>query len=145
MRPWPCPLGPPTTRRPVHSPTLPSPDGSLLPASEDTLMLFATFLSATLKPQSIKAYLYSVRNLHLEHGFPDPLPEARQLRRLLRGINRLKGSQPDARLPITPSLLRSFHKLLLMAHYDHLMLWAAGHQRYKPKTPCPALHSRPVT
>ena len=64
---------------------------------------------------------------------------------ILRGINRLEGSQPDARLPITPSLLRSFHKLLLMAHYDHLMLWATGHLRYKPKTPCPALHSRPVT
>ena len=88
-------------------------------------MLFTTFLSATLKPQSIKVYLYGVRNLHLEHGFPDPLPEARQLRRLLHGIKRLKGSQPDARLPITPSLLRSFHMLLLTAHYDHLMLWAA--------------------
>lgn len=30
----------------------------LLPASEDTLMLFTTFLASTLKPQSIKVYLF---------------------------------------------------------------------------------------
>lgn len=100
-------------------------DGSLLPAPEDTLMLFATFLATTLKPQSIKVYLYGVRNLHLEHGFPDPLADALQLRRLLRGIKRLKGVSPDSRLPITPSLLRVFYRHLNLAFYDHLMLWAA--------------------
>ena len=61
-------------------------DGSLLPASEDTLMLFTTFLASTLKPQSIKVYLSGVRNLHLEHGFADPLSGALQLHCLLRGI-----------------------------------------------------------
>ncbi len=102
-----------------------APDGSLLPASEDTLMLFATFLASSLKPQSIKVYLYGVRNLHLEHGFPDPLTDALLLRRLLRGIKRLKGTSSDSRLPITPSLLRRFRSLLHLTHYDHLMLWAA--------------------
>lgn len=101
-----------------------SPDGCLLPASEHTLMLYTTFLAYTHKPQSIKVYLYGVRNLHLEHGLPDPLTDALQLRRLLRGIKRLKGSAVDSRLPITPSLLRSFH-CLLCTSYDHLMLWAA--------------------
>ena len=100
-------------------------DGSLLPASEDTLMLFATSLATTLKPQSIKVYLYGVRNLHLEHGFHDPLANTLQLRRLLRGIKRLKGVPADTRLPVTPSLLRSFHQLLLPTAYDHHMLWAA--------------------
>ena len=102
-----------------------APDGSLLLASEDTLMLFTTFLASTLKPQSIKVYLSGVRNLHLEHGFPDPLSDALQLRRLLRGIKRLKGASRDSRLPITPSLLRRFHCLLHLAHYYHIMLWAA--------------------
>ena len=101
------------------------PDSSLLPASEDTLMLFTTFLASTLKPQSIKVYLFGVRNLHLEHGFPDPLPDALQLRCLLRGIKRLKGASRDTRLPVTPSLLRRFHCLLHLAHYNHIMLWAA--------------------
>jgi len=93
-------------------------DGSLLPASEDTLMLFSTFLAATLKPQSIKVYLYGVRNLHLEHGFPDPLPDALQLHHLLRGIKRLKGASLDSRLPVTPSLLQRFNFLLLLAFYN---------------------------
>jgi len=87
-------------------------------------MLFRTFLAATLKPQSIKVYLYDVRNLHTEHGFPDPLPDALQLRRLLWSIKRLKGASPDSRLPVTPSLLWRFYHLLHLAFYDHLMLWA---------------------
>lgn len=102
-----------------------APDGSLLPASEDTLMLFTTFLASSLKPQSIKVYLFGVRNMHLEHGFPDPLSDALQLRRLLRGIKRLKGVARNPRLPVTPSLLRRFHCLLDLTHYDHTMLWAA--------------------
>ena len=61
----------------------------------------------------------------MEHGFPDPLSDALQLRRLLRGIKRLKGASRDSRLPITPSILRRFHCLLHLAHYDHIMLWAA--------------------
>lgn len=101
------------------------PDGSLLPASEETLMLFATFLAYTLRPQSIKVYLFGVRNLHLEHGFSDPLVDTLQLRRLLRGIKRLKGSRTDTRLPITPSLLRTFHSFLLPSSYDHTIFWAA--------------------
>ena len=88
-------------------------------------MLFATFLATSLQPQSIKVYLFGVRNLHLEHGFPDPLIDALQLRRLLWGIKRLRGVHTDTRLPITPSLLRAFLNLLLQTDYDHLMLWAA--------------------
>ena len=97
---------------------------SLLLASEDTLMLFTTFLA--LKPQSIKVYFFGVRNLHLEHGFPDPLSDAIQLRCLLCAIKRLKGTSRDSRLPNTPSLLRRFHCLLHVAHYDYInMLWTA--------------------
>ena len=82
-------------------------DGVLLPASEETLMLFATYLSYSIKPQSIKVYLAAVRNMHIEHSLPNPIAEATQLRRLLRGIKRLHGCTTDSRLPITPTLLRS--------------------------------------
>ena len=88
-------------------------------------MLFATFLAKSHKPQSIKVYLYGVRSLHLQHGFPDPLTDAIQLRRLLRGIKRVMGCLPDTRLPITPSLLRSFRASLTLSYHDHLVLWAA--------------------
>ena len=48
-----------------------APDGSLLPASEDTLMLYTTFIATTLRPQPIKVYLFSIHNLHVEHGYPN--------------------------------------------------------------------------
>ncbi len=99
--------------------------GQLLPASEDTLMLYTTFLSATLKPQSIKVYLYGVRNLHLQHGHEDPLINATNLQCLLRGIKRVNGVSPDSRLPITPSILHSFALQLHTSYLDHCMLWAA--------------------
>ena len=100
-------------------------DGSLLPASEETLMLFATYLSYSIKPQSIKVYLAAVRNMHIEHGLPNPIAVATQLRRLLRGIKRLHGCTTDSRLPITPTLLRSFRLFLNFTYTDHLTLWAA--------------------
>ena len=53
-------------------------------------MLYASFLARTLKPQTIKVYLSAVRNMHLEHGLPDPLVDALNLRRLMRGIKRVQ-------------------------------------------------------
>ena len=66
-------------------------DGSLLPASEETLMLFAIYLSYSIKPQLIKVYLSAVRNMHIEHSLPIPIAEVTQLRRLLGAIKRLHG------------------------------------------------------
>ena len=88
-------------------------------------MLFATFLTHKLKPQSIKVYLSAVRNLHVEHGLPDPTADAINLRRLMRGIKRVHGCPTDHRLPITPMLLRTFRTFLTLSHYDHTTLWAA--------------------
>ena len=88
-------------------------------------MLFATYLAQHLKPQSIKLYLSAIRNLHLEHGLPDPTTDALNLPRLMRGIKRVHGCTVDSRLPITPSLLRSFRSFLNLSYPDHLTLWAA--------------------
>ena len=101
------------------------PDGALLPATEETLMLYATYLSYTLKPQSIKVYLSAIRTWHIEHGLPSPTEDAPQLQALLRGIKRLHGCPADSRLPITPSLLRSFRLFLNLSYPDHLTLWGA--------------------
>ena len=81
-------------------------------------MLFATFLTHRLQPQSIKVYLSAVRNLHLEHGLPDPIADALNLRRLMRGIKRVMRG-------ITPTLLRTFRIFLSLTYYDHTILWAA--------------------
>ena len=88
-------------------------------------MLFATYLAQSHKPQSIKLYLSAIRMLHLEHGLPDPTRDALNLRRLMRGIKRVHGKATDPRLPITPSLLRSFRSFLHLSYHDHLTLWAA--------------------
>ena len=88
-------------------------------------MLFATYLTHTHKPQSIKLYLSAIRTLYLEHGLPDPTSEAVNLRRLMRGIKRVHGNTIDSRLPITPSLLRCFRSFLTLSYPDHLTLWAA--------------------
>ena len=88
-------------------------------------MLFATYLTHTHKPQSIKFYLSALRMLHLEYNLPDPTADALNLRRLMRGIKRVHGTSSDSRLPITPSLLRSFASLLNLSFPDHLTFWAA--------------------
>ena len=87
-------------------------------------MLFATYLAHTLKPQSIKFYLSAVRSWHIEHSLPDPTAEAPNFRRLMQGIKRCHGSPPDRRLPITPSLLRTFRTFLNLSYPDHLTIWA---------------------
>ena len=51
------------------------PDGTLLPESEHTLMLFASFLARSLKPQSIKVYLYGVCTFHLDWASQTPSRE----------------------------------------------------------------------
>ena len=43
----------------------------------------------------------------------------------MRGIKRVHGNTTDSRLPITPSLLRSFRSFLNLSYPDHLTLWAA--------------------
>ena len=85
-------------------------------------MLFATYLTHTLKPQSIKLYLSAVRSWHIEHSLPDPTAEVPNLRHFMRGIKRYHGSPPDRRLPITPVLLHTFRNF---SSPEHLTLWAA--------------------
>ena len=61
----------------------------------------------------------------MEQEFPGFLSDPLQLRCSLHGIKQLEGISPNSRLPVTPSLLRRFHCLLHLAHYDNTMLWPA--------------------
>lgn len=102
-----------------------SPHGALLPADEQSLMRFATLLADNLNHLSIKVYLSTVRSVHIDNGFPDPLINCLQLQRLLRGIKRVQGSAAPKRLPITVDILQVIKRSLDLTTRDHIMLWAA--------------------
>ena len=83
------------------------PNVSPFPTEEWTLCLFATQLSASLQPPTIKVYLSAVRSLRIERGYADPLKGCLRLQHVVKGIKRCKGSSLDRRLPITPHILRN--------------------------------------
>ena len=65
-----------------------SPSGDVLPASEGTLVYFASYLARTVRHGTIKLYLAAVCNLHITVGYSDPLKGKLLLRKVLRGILR---------------------------------------------------------
>ena len=76
-----------------------------VPINNTNLLLYAVFLSRTLKPDSVRQYLNIVRFIHLESVLPNPLECNYALRMLLHGIQKRKGQPPRQKLPITPSIL----------------------------------------
>ena len=70
-----------------------SPDGDVLPASEGTLIYFASYLARTVRHSTIKLYLAAVRNLHITAGYSHPLKCKLLLHKVLRGILRYQGEQ----------------------------------------------------
>lgn len=101
------------------------PNGSILPASQETLMRFCSHLADNLHHTSIKVYLSGIRSLHIDEGYPDPLADCLQLQRLLRGIKRCQGSNLVKRRPITGKLMQVIYNSLDMSEYNQVMLWAA--------------------
>lgn len=101
------------------------PDGSFLPASQETLIRFCSHLADSLHHTSIKVYLSGVRALHIEQGYPSPLVDCLQLQRVLRGIKRCQGTRQVKRCPITDKLMRVIYHSLDLSTYNHVMLWAA--------------------
>ena len=102
-----------------------SSSGSILPASETTVLLFTTYLSQRVRPSTIKVYLAAVRNLHIQCGFPSPTDKSVLIPRILRGIKRIYGTDRRPRLPITPNILLLFHRHLNIEWQDHMVLWTA--------------------
>lgn len=77
-----------------------------IPASSDTLALYAQFLSRTFKSvQSIQNYLSGVKLIHILTDNPTPQFSAIDLKLAIRGLSRLKPHAPKQALPITPDIL----------------------------------------
>ncbi len=72
------------------------------PLSEDSVCLFVTFLAGFLSYSTIMCYLLAIRNKNGSLGFNYVAGALPQLRVLLRGVKRTKGSTVlQKRAPIT--------------------------------------------
>ena len=91
------------------------PSNPLLPASEITLMYFASHLANTVSYETVKLYLVAVQDLHRELNFPLKLNDMHRLQKVLTGIKRLTPTKRLDRFPVT----------LLSYNLDHVMLWVA--------------------
>ena len=104
-----------------------------LPTSEETLLLFASYLAKQgLAHTTIKVYLSAVRNLHVSAGlhleFAQQLTPRLEL--VLQGIKKeyLRTSQHrHTRLPITKSIMSKIRLVLQQRtnNYNNKLLWAA--------------------
>ncbi|XP_078369095.1 uncharacterized protein LOC144653055 [Oculina patagonica] len=104
------------------------PSKPLLPASELTLIYFASHLAKKVTYETVKLYLVAVQDLHRELNFPLNTQKMHRLQKVLTGIKRLTPSQQLDRLPITIQVLTAIHDYLhpeLSTNPNHNMLWAA--------------------
>ena len=106
--------------------------GDILPASEGTLIYFASHLAKTVRHSTIKTYLAAVRNLHISSGHDDPLMGKLLLKKVLRGILRFQGQRRILRQPVTPGTLIAIRPILeaWLGEGGFPMVWAAFTQAF---------------
>lgn len=103
-----------------------------IPASEQQLCRFVSYLAnENLSHTSIKCYLAAIRHLHVAEAVDVPRKHCMaRLEQVLRGVKSVQSKgpkRPQARLPITPELLRRLREVWLVGggDLDGIMLWAA--------------------
>ena len=102
----------------------------LFPITQQSLILFATYLSPSMSHKNINAHLSAIKYFAHIYGFDDDFSRFHRLYRLMRGIKRTQASKfkKAPRLPVTPDLLGAMSINLWHSSYkyeDKLMLWAA--------------------
>jgi hypothetical protein len=97
---------------------------SPVPASQETLITYCSYLARTLSSSSVPAYMNVVRLMHLEAGYPNPLCDNWELASLQRGISRLLGKPPKQKSPITVHILLGLYSTLESTASDSAF-WAA--------------------
>ncbi len=95
-----------------------------LPASRDTLCLFAQFLSRSFRSvSSIRNYVSAIRTLHSLTGYPCPDLSSLECRLTFRGLARIKQHVPRRASPITPAILLEIAATLDFSNDTHLVFW----------------------
>lgn len=95
-----------------------TPASDILPASQGTLIYFASHLACTVRHSTIKIYLAAVRNLHIISGYDDPLHGRLILKKILRGILCYRGFPPH---PVSPSYPPGFVKYRHLSYLPNLV------------------------
>ena len=90
-----------------------SSEGYIFPASEGTLIYFASYLARTVKHTTIKLYLSAVRNLHISCRHGDPLYGKLLLHRVLRAILPYQGQSRILCQPVTLGVLAPIQPIQL--------------------------------
>ena len=96
-----------------------------LPASEESIILFATHLAQRIKPQSMNVYLAAVRSLHISHGLFNPLQPGLRLKQTLRGVERKHCSAPKQKLPLTFDILSDIQAFIIPTCDEDTVGWGA--------------------
>ena len=100
---------------------------SYLPASLDTVMLFAQFLSRSFKaPQSIRNYLNGVKFVHVMFGYEYNFHQDTHFKLLFRGIQRNMNHVPKRAAPISPDILQRISSVLDFGSDLDIVCWTAG-------------------
>ena len=98
---------------------------SILPADENWLTFFSTYMARYVKTETIKVYLAAIRYMHIINGCNLDLQSFLRLQYVLKGIKRTQGQSKRVRLPITLTHLKLFQLLFSSPSTHNEMLWAA--------------------
>ena len=95
-----------------------------MPATEDVLLLYVSYLYRQgLSYNTIQVYLYSIRSLHIFHGYNNPLQHCLRLNQIVKAVH-ISSGVAKQKLPITVELLRKLQPIVSTFN-DGSMLWTA--------------------
>ncbi|XP_077986280.1 integrase/recombinase xerD homolog [Glandiceps talaboti] len=97
-----------------------------VPASVQTVCRFLQFLTRSVTSLgTLYNYLHAIRSLHRIQGLQPVAGDHFFVKLMLKGLSRHSLQPTSQKLPITPSMLLQFYKLLDMASPKDVTLWAA--------------------
>ena len=88
------------------------------------LLLYVSYLYRQgLSYNTIQVYLYSIRSLHIFHGYNNPLQHCLRLNQIVKAVH-ISSGVAKQKLPITVELLRKLQPIVSTFN-DGSMLWTA--------------------
>jgi hypothetical protein len=95
-----------------------------IPASQETLVTYCSYLARSLSASSLPGYLNVVRLMHIEAGFANPFLNNWEISSIQKGISRSLGKPPRQKSPITVRVLLDLFRTLGSSSFESAF-WAA--------------------